>query len=285
MGMADVVPGVSGGTMAVIFGIYPRLINAIKSFDSKWFFALVRFDSDIILKRPDFIFLLPLFIGIISALLFFTRIVPLPVLIKTYPVIIYSLFFGLIIGSILVLIKQTDNINFASICFMISGMIIGLLVFNMVPTETPETAWFIFISGMISISAMILPGISGSFILLMLKKYAYILNAIGYFDFKVIIPFALGVLCGLMLSSRILSWLIKRFYQYTIASIIGLLIASLWVIWPFQNRVYEIVRGKQHLINSVPYIPTQISAEILLSISIGIIGLLSIIFIDGKSRK
>jgi len=280
MGAADVVPGVSGGTMALIFGIYPRLINAIKSFDTDWIKGIVKFDLNIILHRPHFAFLIPLIIGILAAILFFTRVVPLPILIRTHPEIIYGLFFGLILGSVLVLMKVTKSWSFKEIRFVIAGIAIGHLIFNMVPVETPDASWFIFLSGAVAISAMILPGISGSFILLMLKKYAYIFNAIGYFNFSVIIPFTLGMIMGLVLFSRVLSWLLKKWYQETLSAIIGLLVASLWVIWPFQERIYEMVRGKERLIETQPYFPQQITADVNMAAGMIILGLLLVLVIN-----
>ena len=280
MGAADVVPGVSGGTMALIFGIYPRLINAIKSFDSAWIRGLVKFDLDVILHRPHFSFLIPLLMGIFAAILFFTRIVPLPVLIRTHPETVYGLFFGLILGSVLVLMKETGSWSFKEIRFVIAGIAIGHLIFNMVPMETPDASWFIFLSGAVAISAMILPGISGSFILLMLKKYAYIFNAVGHFNFAVIIPFTLGMIMGLVLFSRVLSWLLKNWYQETLSTIIGLLVASLWVIWPFQERIYEMVRGKERLIETQPYFPQQITADVNMAAGMIILGLLLVLVIN-----
>ncbi len=279
MGAADVVPGVSGGTMALIFGIYSCLINAIKSFDTDWIKGIIKFDLDVILHRPHFAFLIPLVMGIFAAVLFFTRVVPLPVLIRTHPEIIYGLFFGLILGSALVLMKVTESWSFKEIRFVIAGIAIGYLIFNMVPVETPDASWFIFLSGAIAISAMILPGISGSFILLMLKKYAYIFNAIGHINFIVIVPFVLGMVTGLVLFSRVLSWLLKKWYQETLSTIIGLLIASLWVIWPFQERIYEMVGGKERLIESNPYLPEQLNADVNMSIAMVVIGLLLVLVI------
>ena len=280
MGAADVVPGVSGGTMALIFGIYPRLINAIKSFDTDWIKGIVKFDLDVILHRPHFTFLIPLLMGIIAAILFFTRVVPLPVLIHTHPEIIYGLFFGLILGSALVLMKSTGSWTFKELRFVIAGIAIGYLIFNMVPVETPDASWFIFLSGAVAISAMILPGISGSFILLMLKKYAYIFNAIGHFNFAVIVPFTIGIIMGLALFSRVLFWLLKNWYRETLSTIIGLLIASLWVIWPFQERIYEMVRGKERLIDTQPYLPQQITAEVNMAAGMIILGLLLVLVIN-----
>lgn len=285
MGAADVVPGVSGGTMALIFGIYPQLINAIKSFDADWIKAIVKFDLDVILYRPHFPFLIPLLMGIFAAILFFTRIVPLPVLIRTHPEIIYGLFFGLILGSVLVLMKETGSWSFKEFRFVIAGFALGYLIFNMVPMETPNAGWFIFLSGAVAISAMILPGISGSFILLMLKKYTFVFNAIGHFNFAVIIPFVLGLITGLVLFSRVLSWLLKNWYQEALSTIIGLLIASLWVIWPFQERIYEMVRGKERLITSNPYIPQQINAEVNISVAMVIAGLLLVFIVNYYSLE
>ncbi len=186
MGAADVVPGVSGGTMAFILGIYAELIAAIKSFDISWILAILRLDFKTAVSKPHFAFLIPLGTGLVCALLFFTRIVHLPVLLLDYPEQIYGLFFGLIVGSIIVLVSDMKNLKIRDYLMLLTGVIIGLIVFNLVPTQTPETSWFVFISGALAICAMILPGISGSFILLILNKYAYIFNAIGYFKFSIL---------------------------------------------------------------------------------------------------
>lgn len=281
VGSADVVPGVSGGTMAFILGIYPQLINAIKSFDSEWLRMILSFNVKGMIKRPHFGFLIPLGIGAVCALLFFTRIISLPTLIRTQPEIIYGLFFGLVLGSIVLLFRHLGlQLLLSRMLFLVIGVLFGGLVVTMVPASTPDDSWFIFVCGAIAISAMILPGISGSFILLMLKKYAYIFNAIGYFDFSIIIPFVLGIVTGIVLFSRVLSYLLKQFYQQTILFITGLLIASLYVIWPFQTRVYELVRSKERLVSSLPYIPDVFSNQILYSFMMMIIGLALVIVLD-----
>lgn len=254
MGSADIVPGVSGGTMALILGIYQQLIEAIRSFDLIWLKSLFRLDTRVLFSRPHFGFVIPLLAGIAAALLFFTRIVPLPYLIEHYPAPVYGLFFGLIGGSILVLVRQFEHSRIS--WFMLVLMTaLGWWIFNLVPAETPQAGWFIFISGALAISAMLLPGVSGSFILLLLKKYAYIFAAIGQLNLSVVIPFVLGMATGLVLFSRLVSWLLRKFYQPTLASIIGLLTASLWVIWPFQERVFENIAGKQKLVTVTPVWP------------------------------
>lgn len=280
MGAADVVPGVSGGTMAFILGIYAALIDAIKSFDREWLKSVLQFEIKHIFARPHFHFITPLFIGIISAVLFFTRIVPLPKLLIVYPEHIYGLFFGLIAGSIIVLVQELANMGWKMLVPISAGIVLGTLVFNLVPMQTPESSWFIFLAGCISICAMILPGISGSFVLLILNKYAYVFNAIGYFNFSVIIPFALGALTGLVIFSRILSYLLKRFYRNTLLLITGILIASLWIIWPFQQRIYETVRGKPRLIDSVPFFPPEMTQTVLSSFSMIITGFMIVFIVN-----
>ena len=281
VGSADVVPGVSGGTMAFILGIYPQLINAKKSFDSEWIRMIFSFNVKGIINRPHFGFLIPLGVGAVTALLFFTRIVSLPTLIRTQPEIIYGLFFGLVLGSIVLLFRHMGmNLLIKRILFLILGISFGGFVVTLVPVSTPDASWFIFLCGAIAISAMILPGISGSFILLMMKKYAYIFNAIGHFDFSIIIPFALGILTGVILFSRVLSYLLKTFYQQTILFISGLLIASLYVIWPFQERVYETVRNKERLISSVPFLPETFGSQVLYSVIMMLIGFAFVIILD-----
>lgn len=255
MGAADVVPGVSGGTMAFILGIYRQLIDAIRSFDLIWLQHVIKLQIKPALERPHFAFVIPLAIGLFCALLFFTRVIPLPVLIHTHPEPIYGLFFGLIIGSIITLVSEIENFNFRTIFFITTGTICGWLIVNLVPMDTPDTPIFLFLSGMIAITAMILPGISGSFILLILHKYDTILNAIGHFNFIFLIPFGLGVLTGLIVFSRFLSWLLHKFYAATLQVIIGILIGSLWIIWPFQHREYIEIHEKERLISSTPYLP------------------------------
>jgi len=285
MGTADVVPGVSGGTMALILGIYTRLINAIKSFDLIWLKGIARFDKKVISGRPDFALLVPLVIGIILALLFFTRVVPLPVLIQTHPEPVYALFFGLIAGSIFILFTHFDKLVNGDYFYTLAGVVVGLVVFNLVPVNTPEASWFIFLSGALAICAMILPGISGSFILLILKKYDYIFNAIGYFDFTVLIPFVFGIITGLALFARFLSWMLSNFYRATIMVINGLLIASLWVIWPYQERTYEIIRDKKYLIGSTPSFPTELTTDVVVALLLTLTGIAVVIIINNLAKK
>ena len=273
MGTADVIPGVSGGTMALLLGIYQRLLEAIRSFDLKLLRILSRGDWRLAIGHVDVALLLPLGVGIFAALMFFTRVVSLPGLIHSDPEAVFGFFFGLIAASVGVLLKSLRRFESLDYLFLVGGVVVGWLVVNIVPVSTPEASWFIVISGALAISALLLPGISGSFILLILKKYTYILNAIGTFDFSVIIPFALGAAFGLITFSRGLSWLLRHYYQRALAAIIGVLIGSLWVIWPFQERSYEMVRDKPRLVSSNPVWPSEYDSTVLISFALLTLGI------------
>lgn len=271
MGAADVVPGVSGGTMAFILGIYTRFIDAIKSFDTVWMKACLKFDFNTAIKRPDFPFIVPLVIGIFSAVLFFTRIVPLPRLLTTHPEHVYGVFFGLITGSIAVLLSKLGRLRVTDLIEVVVGFVIGILIVTAVPTVTPDSWWFIMCAGALAICAMVVPGISGSFVLLLLGKYAYVLDAIGHLRMAVIIPFAAGAAAGLFTFTRVLSWLLHRYERAALLGIAGFLVASLWVIWPFQARRYVEIGDKSKLIESVPQVP-ELSAGSLMILVLASLG-------------
>ncbi len=256
MGSADIIPGVSGGTMALIVGIYNRLLHAISSFDGQFIKLFFTFRWKQALRGTQWKFLLFLVTGIVCAALFFTRVVPLQYYMFTNPELIYGLFFGLIVGSVIILIKEMDTFSWMHGLFLAGGMLLGLWVVTRVPAETPVSTPFIFFSGALAICAMILPGISGSYILLILRKYQYILaqlSKLGTADtlaaLAVLVPFFLGAIVGLALFTRFLSWLLDRFYAQTLAVLIGFLIGSLYVIWPYQHRTYTSFVSKTEVVN------------------------------------
>lgn len=285
MGAADVVPGVSGGTMAFILGIYARLLEAIRSFDIALLKMLFRGEFSAAIKHTDIVFLLSLFAGIVTALAFFTRVVPIPVLIHSDPEVIYGLFFGLILASIYILVKEIKDTNLSTWLFLFTGIVLALIVVNLVPRDTPYDSWFIFLAGAIAICAMILPGISGSFILLLLGKYAYIFNAIGHFNLSVLLPFAAGAVVGLMLFSRTLVWLLHHHYKNTLSLIIGILVGSLWLIWPFQTRVFITVREKERLISSSPHWPELWTLTHSYAVGMVVIGIILVWGIHAYANK
>lgn len=284
MGAADVVPGVSGGTMAFILGIYTRLIDAIKSFDARWVAALFRFDWRHAVRGPDFAFILPLLAGIVSAVVFFTHVVPLPRLLVSNPAEVYALFFGLIAGSIVVLVTDLGGLRWRDVPTLLAGVALGAVIVTAVPTETPETWWFVALSGALAICAMVVPGISGSFVLLLLGKYAYVLDAVGHLRFGVILPFVGGLVLGLFSFTRLLSWVLHHYERAALLAINGILVASLWVIWPFQLRRYVEVRGKRRLIESQPGWP-ETGDPVLAALALGVLGCVIVIVLHRLARR
>jgi len=285
MGAADVVPGVSGGTMAFILGIYQRLLAAIRAFDlaALKLAATGRFAEAA--RYVDLVFLVTLFGGIALALAVFTRVIALPQLIVSHPQYVYALFFGLIGASTVVLLRGLGRINAMEWVALLGGAVAGGLIVTLVPTQTPETSWFVFIAGAIAISAMILPGISGSFILLVLQKYAYIFDAIGRLELSILIPFALGCMTGLIAFSRVLTWLMAHYYRYTLVAICGILVASMWKIWPFQERTYVTVRGKERLIDSSPVWPPELGLEACGAIALVVMGFATVWLLHVYANK
>ncbi|MCH8567003.1 MAG: DUF368 domain-containing protein [Balneolales bacterium] len=258
LGSADVIPGVSGGTMALILGIYKRLLDAIRSVDSTAIKQLFRLRLSSFFESVHWKFGLILFAGIFSALLFFTRVVPLPVFMYTHPELIYGLFFGLILGSVFLLVK--DLPNFSPIVFISigAGTLAGFWVVTLVPTDTPDHPLFLFFTGSLSITALVLPGISGSFILLILRKYDTILGSIGQLGTAqtidalfILVPFGFGVVFGLAAFARVLSWLLRKYYLPTLCILIGFMAGSLYILWPFQDREFtESYRSQTVAVNS-----------------------------------
>lgn len=286
MGSADIVPGVSGGTVALILGFYEQLLAAVRSFDTEAVRLLLGGRWREALARPHWGFVLPLGAGIVLAVVFFTRIVPLPVLIRTRPELVYGLFFGLIVGSVIHLVQGLRPTTAPAWLQLLAGTALGWLVVNLVPASTPETWWFVMLSGSVAICAMLLPGISGSFILLILGKYAYVLDAISALRLAVVIPFGLGAVAGLVLFSRFLGWLLARWHLATLRVISGFLVGSLWLIWPFQERHYALVHGKEKLLSSNPVLPAALDATTLAAagLAIGGVVLVSVLTRLGAGR-
>jgi putative membrane protein len=235
MGAADVVPGVSGGTIAFISGIYEELINSLKSINLKALRMLLRFDLRAFWQAINGNFLLSVFAGVIISVVSLANL--LTYLLATYPVLVWAFFFGLIVGSAIMIGRKIKKWNAGVVIALVVGVVIAYLITALSPTQTTEALWFVFISGMIAITAMILPGISGSFMLLLLGKYKFILTSLTEIDVKVIITFIIGCASGLLAFSRVLSWMFARFHDLTVALLTGFMIGSLNKVWPWKETV------------------------------------------------
>ena len=242
MGSADVVPGVSGGTIAFITGIYEELLDSINSFDAEAFRLLFSFKLREFWTKVNGAFLLPLVTGILISALSLAKLITF--LLDKHPIQIWSFFFGLIIISSISVAKEITKWNVFTFVSLIAGIDIAYIITIVTPSTTPNALWFVFISGAIAICAMILPGISGSFILLILGKYTYIMSALKNMDATVIGVFASGCIIGLFTFSRLISWFLHKFHNYAVALLAGFMIGSLNKIWPWKKA--ELFRLNSH---------------------------------------
>ena len=233
MGAADVIPGVSGGTIAFITGIYEELINSIKNVHPRLLKVWKEEGFSAFWKALNGNFLLVLFLGIGTSLLSLAHVVTF--LLDNYPIYVWSFFFGLILASAWVVGKKVIDWRWNRFLFVGLGIVIAVWITLATPAQTPETFGFIFLSGMLAICAMILPGISGSFILLLLSKYEFIIQAIKDLDLKIIAVFGAGAVLGITSFSRLLSWMFSRFHDLTVALLSGFMIGSLLKVWPYKE--------------------------------------------------
>jgi putative membrane protein len=287
MGSADIVPGVSGGTIAFITGIYEELINSIKSVDIDFVKDLFGLKFKIAFERINFNFLLPLFLGIATALISLAHIVSF--MLENYRVYTWSFFFGLILASILFIGKKIKNPIGQGGIGLLLGIVFGYILVGLIPVETPNELWFIFVSGMIAISAMILPGISGSFILLLLSKYEYMINALKNpfieNNFLIIIIFISGCAVGVIAFSRVLSYMFKKHYNLTVAILTGLIIGSLRKIWPWKEVLESrMIHDELRVIDEMNILP-NLNFELLGAVLLIIAGFILVTFLSKYSKN
>ena len=266
IGAADLIPGVSGGTMALILGIYKRLIGAIASFDKELLGLLRQRQLLAAARHVDMLFLGTIGVGVLLSLIIFSRIVPLSMMVTNLPEITFGFFFGLIAASIVGLLSHVHLKGVTGWLWIALGTVLGLLAATMVPVRTPDASWFIFLCGMAAVAAMLVPGISGSFVLLILGKYTDAIEALGKLDFSFIAPLVAGVVTGALLFSRAISWLLEHFYRQTLLTVIGVLGGSLLAVWPFKDRHYEQIGSKMQLVKADPYIPLHFDLTVFFTL-------------------
>lgn len=235
MGAADVVPGVSGGTIAFISGIYEELIESINNVNFTAFGVLRKEGFKAFWNHINGTFFVFLFIGIGTSILTLAKAVTY--LLDTHPVLIWSFFFGLIIASVWLIGKSIEKWNAGTITALILGGGIAFYIATIQSVASIDATWFIVLSGALAICAMILPGISGAFILLLLGSYDKVLAAITERDFVIIGLFAIGCAIGLLSFARVLKWLFHKFKMITIASLTGFMIGSLNKVWPWKETI------------------------------------------------
>ncbi|WP_299388134.1 DUF368 domain-containing protein [uncultured Lacinutrix sp.] len=233
MGAADAVPGVSGGTIAFISGIYEELISSISNINLALFKTLKQDGLKAFWTQANGNFILALLTGIIISFASFMRLAKY--LIEQHPVLIWSFFFGLIVVSIYFVGKQITKWNIGTIVTLILGAALAFYITSLPSLAVNNNPWFLFFAGAIAICAMILPGISGSFILIILGAYKALSNAVHDWDLKKIAIFAVGAVVGLLSFSRLLKWLFKNYHNTTLALLTGFILGSLNKMWPWKK--------------------------------------------------
>ncbi len=270
MGAADVVPGVSGGTMALVLGIYEELLLSVKSFDLRFFRLLAALRIRFAFEKIPVAFLVSLFGGVLCAI--FTLAKGLSWLLANHPVGVWSFFFGLVLASAFTVGRRIEKWPPGAIVMLFLSCAAAYVLVGIVPVTTPDSRIFLFICGAIAICAMILPGISGSFILVLLGKYQTVLEAVHRLDFATLIVVGMGAVSGLMLFVRILNWLLNHHHTITLACLTGLMIGSLRKIWPWKTSPIE-----DSGLSIINVLPTHMNTEFFLACGLALIGIAAVV--------
>ncbi len=254
MGAADIVPGVSGGTVAFITGIYDQLLDSLRAVDLEFLARLSRFDIAGAWQHINGRFLLALLLGIATSIFSLAQLVSW--VLEHHPVPLWAFFFGLILASAVVLLREVDNWSVPKVlCLLSAGAVAVCIALSPVMSLEMGLAG-VFLAGFLAVCAMILPGISGSFILVLLGMYSTTLVALKSLDLVFILVFVIGAGCGLLCFSRLLHWLLQRFHQGTMAVLTGFLFGSLLVVWPWK-RVLEWVEGSHGQLKPAQQFPVS----------------------------
>jgi putative membrane protein len=266
MGAADVVPGVSGGTMAFILGIYDELLDAIHAVDMNFIRRILTFKWKEAFAEFPWKFLLALALGLGTAVL--TLANALHWALENKPVYIWAFFFGLIVASIITVRKRVGSWSMVNILAAAAATVGAYILVGLTPSETPHTPILLFLSGAVAICAMILPGISGAFILVLLGKYTYVLGAVKNLDFLTIALVGAGAVMGLLAFVRLLRWMLSKNHDLVVSILMGFMLGSLRKVWPW--KTLEPI--SETFIKETNFIPTVFNGEIVTAILLMIAG-------------
>jgi len=285
MGIANVIPGVSGGTIALITGIYEDLINSLKSFDKRALNLIISIDIKGFIKHTNLYFLLAIFGGSIVSVFSIASL--FKYLFIHYPILIWAFFFGLIIASIYFVGKRITEWNTSTIFSLTLGAIIAISLSFITPASENDNLFFVFICGIIGISGMMLPGLSGSFILILMGNYELLMvTAVTELNIILLSIFFIGSAFGLISFSHILSWVFKNYKNQTLALLTGFILGSLSVIWPWKEVAESIIiKGKEKIITYNWYFPNELDTETILAIFLILAGILSVYSLENFAEQ
>ncbi|PDH42673.1 MAG: DUF368 domain-containing protein [Rhodothermaeota bacterium MED-G19] len=234
MGISDLIPGISGGTIALLLGIYEKFIQSLKSINYSTLIYLLKLDFKKLNDQLNFNFILPVFVGILISIFLFSSLISY--LLINHKILLFSFFFGLIFFSSLKLIASLNPNSLFDFSLIFSGLTLGLSLLFIGQLSLSDSIISVFFSGFIAISAMLLPGISGSYILLILGKYQFMLDSISSLLWTNILVFAFGAVFGILSFSKIIFWLLNKYYKSTILFLSGIMLGALNKVWPWQNN-------------------------------------------------
>lgn len=274
MGAANVIPGVSGGTIALITGIFERLINAIKSFNGKAIQLLIKGEFQALAKHIDLYFLLALFSGIGLAIISLARL--FEYFFIHYPIYIWAFFFGLVLASVYFVGKTVKKWTTSSIVSLVIGTAIAVSISILTPASQNDSFLYLILCGVVAICSMILPGLSGSFVLILMGNYQLVMiDAINDLSINILLPVAIGAGVGLIAFSHFLSWLLKKYHNQTIALLTGFIAGSLGILWPWKDEVTQQFGDKVKTIGFEYYWP-ELNTEFYFAVLFIILGIASI---------
>jgi putative membrane protein len=279
MGAADIVPGVSGGTMAFILGVYEELIDAINAVDLEFIRQIVTLRWREAFQDFPWRFLLALGLGIAAAILTLTN--GLHWAMETHPSLLWAFFFGLIVASIIVVRKRVVHWSAVNLVAAFAAALGAYILVGLSPSETPHTPLLIFLSGALAICAMILPGISGAFILVLLGKYRYILAAVVNLDFGVLALVILGALIGLISFAHLLRWLLRKNHDLVVGTLTGFMTGALRKVWPWKS--YEMTGDVT--VGETNFIPAVFDGEVVLSLIFMAVGIVFVLLVEHFANR
>ena len=284
MGTANVIPGVSGGTVALITGIFEKLIDSLKSIDIKAFRLLFQGKFREFEAHINFFFLLAVFSGVGISIFSLAQL--LDFLFTNYETFTWAYFFGLIAASVYYVGKMVDKWTWRVTAFFIVGTVLALTISMLNPATENHNFFYLILCGAVAVCSMILPGLSGSFVLILMGNYKLIfIEAVNNLDFMILLPVVIGAGFGLLLFSHFLAWIFNKFHNETIAVLAGFILGSLGILWPWKNKIYMLTTNGHEMRNSKGetiiegyqrYFPTELNTEVVIALLLVLAGFVSI---------
>ena len=283
MGAVNAIPGVSGGTIAMITGIFERLINSLKSFDVSALKLLLKGKFREFARHTDLVFLVNVLLGNVVAIVSLARL--FEILFREYEIYMWAYFFGLVFASVFFLGKTIKGWRFQDVVFFIMGAGIAAYISIATPGTENDNFFYLMLCGAIAICCKVLPGTSGAFVLLLMGNYYLIMiDAVNHVRFEILIPFILGAVIGIIPFSHFLSWLLKRFRNATTAVLTGFILGSLGTLWPWKESIIETFGAKEVITGFEWHLP-QMNTEFAIAVAYCILGICTIYIIERLARN